>query len=343
MVLYINNEHCSSVDQLKRYFTEDLTPDSEIYADLQDYGRHGDIAVWLREMDEPELANKVESISSDLSDSEFFKELGGIFHGNANSCLIQRLRFDQCYILHDICHTFNNGILNVKFSLESICSVNENYSITLTCGWKEKIITVNPHTFQNREIREYEFILLESRDKQINSAKIIVEGTIIWSKIFQGNMTSPPQISSEGTICKGLTSLRSTFEQDADKYHSTPNACSHYNSSVNTRSIRCTSETKNDPVTFTKPSNETRRKNNSLLGKVVNYYSQQKVAEVLLENAGVHVGDIIYIKGHTTEKIIVELREIRTASGSPKSAKQGRVVTFKVSKPVRKKDKVYLK
>lgn len=75
MVLYINNEHCSSVDQIKRYFTEDLTPDSEIYADLQDYGRHGDIAVWLREMDEPELANKVESISSDLSDSEFFKEL----------------------------------------------------------------------------------------------------------------------------------------------------------------------------------------------------------------------------------------------------------------------------
>ena len=63
----------------------------------------------------------------------------------------------------------------------------------------------------------------------------------------------------------------------------------------------------------------------------------------MLENAGVHVGDIIYIKGHTTEKIIVELREIRTASGSPKSAKQGRVVTFKVSKPVRKKDKVYLK
>lgn len=63
----------------------------------------------------------------------------------------------------------------------------------------------------------------------------------------------------------------------------------------------------------------------------------------MLENAGVNIGAIIYIKGYTTETHIVELRVIRTANGSPNSAKQGRVVTFKVSKPVRKNDKVYLK
>ncbi|MBQ0057512.1 MAG: hypothetical protein KBT20_07640, partial [Bacteroidales bacterium] len=63
MRLYINNEHCSTVEQLKGYFKLDLTPDSDIYADLLDYGRHGDIAEWLREMDEAELASKVESIS----------------------------------------------------------------------------------------------------------------------------------------------------------------------------------------------------------------------------------------------------------------------------------------
>ena len=55
-ILYINNEHCTSVAQLKGYFSEDLTPESDTYYDLLDYGRSGDIAVWLREMDEPELA-----------------------------------------------------------------------------------------------------------------------------------------------------------------------------------------------------------------------------------------------------------------------------------------------
>ena len=39
MILYINNEHCTSLEQLKGCFREDLTPDSNIYADLQDYGR----------------------------------------------------------------------------------------------------------------------------------------------------------------------------------------------------------------------------------------------------------------------------------------------------------------
>ena len=48
MGLYINYEHCTSLEQLKGYFNESLTPDSATYADLLDYGKHGDIAVFLR-------------------------------------------------------------------------------------------------------------------------------------------------------------------------------------------------------------------------------------------------------------------------------------------------------
>ena len=42
IILYINNEHCTSVGQLKDYFSMNLTPENDIYADLLDYGRHGD-------------------------------------------------------------------------------------------------------------------------------------------------------------------------------------------------------------------------------------------------------------------------------------------------------------
>ncbi len=74
IILYINNEHCTSVGQLKDYFSMNLTPENDIYADLLDYGRYGDIAAWLLEQNEQGLSSEVASISTDLSDSAFYAE-----------------------------------------------------------------------------------------------------------------------------------------------------------------------------------------------------------------------------------------------------------------------------
>lgn len=73
--LYINYEHCTSLEQLKGYFNESITSDSDIYADLLDYGRRGDIAIFLRQIDEPAIASRVESIPKGLSDSAFYNKL----------------------------------------------------------------------------------------------------------------------------------------------------------------------------------------------------------------------------------------------------------------------------
>ena len=48
-ILYINDEHCSSVEQLKEYFKTGMNYDSPIRMELLDYGRAGDISNWLRE------------------------------------------------------------------------------------------------------------------------------------------------------------------------------------------------------------------------------------------------------------------------------------------------------
>ena len=72
MILYINEEHCSSLEQLKGYFDVSLTSDSTIYCDLLDYGRYCDISEWLQEMGEDDLAKEVSSIDNTLSDSEYF-------------------------------------------------------------------------------------------------------------------------------------------------------------------------------------------------------------------------------------------------------------------------------
>ena len=60
--LYIDNEHCSSVRQLKQFFKAVTSYDSPIVMDLLEYGRAGDISDWLREKGESELAKAVDNL-----------------------------------------------------------------------------------------------------------------------------------------------------------------------------------------------------------------------------------------------------------------------------------------
>ena len=81
--LYINNEHCLDVRQLKQYF-QDLEEDSDIYLDLLDYSRHGDLVNWLNEHNEVKLANEVLSIDSALGDADYMNKLAEIFTASEN-------------------------------------------------------------------------------------------------------------------------------------------------------------------------------------------------------------------------------------------------------------------
>lgn len=61
-ILYINNEHCFSVEQLKKYFKTAMNNDSLIRMELLEYGRVGDLVNWLREKGETELAKAVDNL-----------------------------------------------------------------------------------------------------------------------------------------------------------------------------------------------------------------------------------------------------------------------------------------
>ena len=48
--LYINGEHCLTLEQLKSYFSQqDLTAKSDTYNDLLEAGKYGDLEQWLQE------------------------------------------------------------------------------------------------------------------------------------------------------------------------------------------------------------------------------------------------------------------------------------------------------
>lgn len=77
------------------------------------------------------------------------------------------------------------------------------------------------------------------------------------------------------------------------------------------------------------------------LGKGINYYNRIKVAEFLLENDSVRVGDEILITGSTTGVIEAVITEIRTDDGIVTEVKKGESFSFPLSQIIRPSDKLY--
>lgn len=136
-ILIINNEHCESVAQLKGYFSGDLTPGSDIYYDLLDYGRSGDIAVWLREMDEPELSSWVESVSTCLVDSEFLAALKAAMTGES-APPPPKPPFGKCFSFEGLDCDVKDNEAKVTVRLKVLMCVNETYELLVSSAWGQR-------------------------------------------------------------------------------------------------------------------------------------------------------------------------------------------------------------
>lgn len=78
------------------------------------------------------------------------------------------------------------------------------------------------------------------------------------------------------------------------------------------------------------------------VGKCMKYFSKIGVAEFLIENASIHVGDKILVTGPTTGALIQPCEEIRFDLQPVEVATKGQHVSIKVSERVRPNDKLYL-
>lgn len=78
------------------------------------------------------------------------------------------------------------------------------------------------------------------------------------------------------------------------------------------------------------------------VGKCVKYFTNIGVAEFLIENAELNVGDKILITGVTTGALIQTVDEIRFDLKPVQTAMKGQHVSFKVNEKVRPNDKLYL-
>ena len=76
-------------------------------------------------------------------------------------------------------------------------------------------------------------------------------------------------------------------------------------------------------------------------GKVTNYFSRIRVAEVLVETGELQVGDTLVIIGPTTGAIEMEVKELRVDEINCETANKGERCSLPVEEPLRRSDKVY--
>ena len=78
------------------------------------------------------------------------------------------------------------------------------------------------------------------------------------------------------------------------------------------------------------------------VGKCMKYFSKIGVAEFLIENVDLHVGDKILITGTTTGALIQHVDEIRFDLEPVQTATRGQHISIKVNERVRPNDKLYV-
>lgn len=182
MILYIGNKHCTSVEQLKEYFSMDLTPESDIYADLLDYGRYGDIASWLRQMGEPDMVSKIDPMSTDLSDSAFYAKLKAMITGSTvidSDTVILKFPFEKCFSFENVkCDVQDDKAMDSVY-LKVLMCVNETYELSVSSNWGTRAELVNPYSHPEGKTACFFFTLRKRPGKNVGEIAIRADGKVL--------------------------------------------------------------------------------------------------------------------------------------------------------------------
>lgn len=173
IILYINDEHCSCVEQLKGYFKIGANYDNPIVMELLDYGRAGDISDWLREKGESELAKAVDNLNDNLGDSEYFSQLTAIFTGE--KVATEKPEFQKCFHVENVATEKDDNEITVSVQLKILSSVNESYELTVRTNWGTKGNIVNPYDFDEGSTANLKFKFRKRPNSAINKITLFVD------------------------------------------------------------------------------------------------------------------------------------------------------------------------
>ena len=177
ITLYIDYEHCTSLEQLRSYFKDSLSYDNPIFYDLLDYARSGDMSRWLRDKGESDLADKVDGIAGNLGDSEYYSCLSSLMTGNeATSDGVEKPDFSKCFHVEDIRLEKKADGMDVHVQLKVLSSVNETYQFSVRTSWGQKGDTINPFQEEKDGILTKSFIFRKRPSLDFKDVVLLADG-----------------------------------------------------------------------------------------------------------------------------------------------------------------------
>ena len=178
IILYINDEHCSSVEQLKEFFNNGVEYGSPLFMDLVDYGRAGELAQWLMEQGETELAKAVDSINQTIGDSEYVSLLASAILGEKKLGELHndiiKPHFSDCFNIEDVHAERSEEKTSIIVVLKAKMIVNETFEFGIQTIWGRRVVNVNSKDSVVGEILSLKFTY---RNRPNSSLKVdIVQG-----------------------------------------------------------------------------------------------------------------------------------------------------------------------
>lgn len=151
-ILYINNEHCKDFAHLKNYFKNHLS-NSDIYAELLEDSRDGEITKFLKELGEQELVSLIGTIDQDLCDHDYMNQLTAIITGNKQS--IKKPHYSKFFILEKASYKRKNKEVTVSLKINILEHVNEDYIIHIVTSFGFDAIKINTSKIDDDSITEH--------------------------------------------------------------------------------------------------------------------------------------------------------------------------------------------
>ena len=207
-ILYINNEHCKDFAHLKNYFKNHLS-NSDIYAELLEDSRDGEITKFLEELGEQELASMIGTIDQNLCDHDYMNQLTAIITGNKQS--IKKPHYSKFFILEKASYKRKNKEVTVSLKINILEHVNEDYVIHIVTSFGFDAITINTSKIDDDSITKR---VSFTNCKEEFSGNIKIDDEKVISNIPNINRTDTNEnhqsITSNTTYEKNLPLVKST-------------------------------------------------------------------------------------------------------------------------------------
>ena len=160
MRLHINDEFCNSVQQLRIILGCLNNPN--VYNDILEYAKSGDMSDWLIEHSEPLVAEKIAELNKeDLSDTAYVSRLLSYFEiGNR----IPKPSFKKSFYIGNEDLKIDKDTICISFPVTFIQTINEYYKISIKAGTNECSVDLNPSKFKDGETKSFELSLEKPKE-----------------------------------------------------------------------------------------------------------------------------------------------------------------------------------